>query len=226
MLQSFVYSVLLGSRVLFSLTSLRSFCLRLPRAALPKTVNGLWSRNATRFLLAAYHSPQAVSGCAGSVGYEQREPDNRRSSRVPSNSFEWPRHQEEDEAKLFEIVSPEFGRCPFLQDFRLERQFALFCGSQNRRPCRPGASRHGGRPNLSLYRTKWGSGEACMAARKSFWFFLGKERTVASNINVLNNRVVNETKKVFVPGGEQAPFFDFESSETVILDRFTQISER
>ncbi|HJE88791.1 hypothetical protein [Rikenella microfusus] len=65
-----------------------------------------------------------------------------------------------------------------------------------------------------------------MAARKSFWFFLGKERTVASNINVLNNRVVNETKKVFVPGGEQAPFFDFESSETVILDRFTQISER
>ncbi len=145
MLQSFVYSVLLGSRVLFSLTSLRSFCLRLPRAALPKTVNGLWSRNATRFLLAAYHSPQAVSGCAGSVGYEQREPDNRRSSRVPSNSFEWPRHQEEDEAKLFEIVSPEFGRCPFLQDFRLERQFALFCGSQNRRPCRPGASRHGGR---------------------------------------------------------------------------------
>ena len=134
-----------GSRVLFSLTSLRSFCLRLPRAALPKTVNGLWSRNATRFLLAAYHSPQAVSGCAGSVGYEQREPDNRRSSRVPSNSFEWPRRQEEDEAKLFEIVSPEFGRCPFLQDFRLERQFALFCGSQNRRPCRPGASRHGGR---------------------------------------------------------------------------------
>ena len=122
MLQSFVYSVLLGSRVLFSLTSLRSFCLRLPRAALPKTVNGLWSRNATRFLLAAYHSPQAVSGCAGSVGCEQREPDNRRSSRVPSNSFEWPRRKEEGEAKLFEIVSPEFGRCPFLQDFRSERQ--------------------------------------------------------------------------------------------------------
>ena len=122
MLQSFVYSVLLGSRVLFSLTSLRSFCLRLPRAALTKTVNGLGSRNATRFLLAAYHSPQAVSGCAGSVGCDQREPDNRRSSRVPSNSFEWPRRKEEGKTKLFEIVSPEFGRCPFLQDFRSERQ--------------------------------------------------------------------------------------------------------
>ena len=152
MLQSFVYSVLLGSRVLFSLTSLRSFCLRLPRAALPKTVNGLWSRNATRFLLAAYHSPQAVSGCAGSVGCDQREPDNRRSSRVPSNSFEWPRRKEEGKTKLFEIVSPEFGRCPFLQDFRSERQPVVlrFAEPPALSPWRSAPRGEGDRPNLKF----------------------------------------------------------------------------
>ena len=56
-----------------SLTALRLFCLRLPRATLPKTVNGLWARHATRFLLAAYHSPQVVSGYAGSVGCSRKE---------------------------------------------------------------------------------------------------------------------------------------------------------
>ena len=167
----FFYPCSSGLRRLFSLTSLRSFCLRLPRATLPKTVHGLWSRNATRFLLAAHQSPQAVSGCAGSVGCEQRKPDNRRSSlghRVHSNGRGARRK-----------AKPNFSRSHLLSlagalSSRIfdRNDSPSFCGSQNRRPCRPGASRHGGRAtgrtsNLECgpsFRTKWNPDpEACTA---------------------------------------------------------------
>ena len=69
-----------------------------------------------------------------------------------SNSFEWPRRQEEGEAKLFEIVSPEFGRCPFLQDFRSERQPVVlrFAEPPALSPWRSAPRGEGDRPNLKF----------------------------------------------------------------------------
>ena len=85
-------------RVLFFLASR---CLRLPRATSAKPASGLCPRYATRFLLAARQFANCVCiALAGSVGCEQKEPKNRRSNRVPSNLFEWPRCKEEGEAKL------------------------------------------------------------------------------------------------------------------------------
>ena len=56
------------------------------------------------------------------------------------------------EAKLFEIVSPEFGRCPFLQDFRSERQPVVlrFAEPPALSPWRFAPRGEGDRPNLKF----------------------------------------------------------------------------
>ena len=161
----FFYPCSSGLRRLFSLTSLRSFCLRLPRATLPKTVNGLWSRHATRFLLAAHQSPQAVSGFAGSVGCEQREPE-----------------------KLFEMLAHllSLPGIPFSLT-------VLFCNDRGLTNCigRKSPLPLQNKEQAQCKRTA--ETEAHTAARKFLWFFLFKEITVASNQNVRNKRTIDIT---------------------------------
>ncbi|WP_281671390.1 hypothetical protein [Rikenella microfusus] len=147
---------------------------------------------------------------------------------MQSNSFEWPRRQEESQTKLFEIVSPEPGGYPFLQDFSVGTIVRCFAVRRTAGLVALALRATGGGRQAEplVLSDEMGFRRGVYGCSKIFLVLSLKRKNGCLKHQRINNRMVNETKKVFVPGGEQAPFFDFESSETVILDRFTQISER